>query len=305
VLLRFVLRDDAEQSAMARRAIEALTPREPGFLSIVVLCEFAWVLSRTHGQSRAQIAATLGALLTTPSLEVEQSEVVHAALDQFRETSADFADCCIADLATVAGCIHTVTFDLKRLSCRGCGCCAESVQDIADLGYDACEMKVRRQECEIVLEARGPGESGPKPWTHATMPFDAAEAFGSRARIAVKGRINGFPFRSSIMPRGDGTHYMAINKTMLAGAKAKQGDRAKLIIEPDQQEREVVVPPELERAFEASPTAAKAYHAMSYSHRKEYADWIASAQKQETRDTRAEKATQMLLAGKRGLVFSS
>jgi hypothetical protein len=40
-----------------------------------------------------------------------------------------------------------------------------------------------------------------------TIPFDVEKAFGSRARIPVRGMINGFAFRSSIFPRGGGALY--------------------------------------------------------------------------------------------------
>jgi uncharacterized protein YdeI (YjbR/CyaY-like superfamily) len=38
----------------------------------------------------------------------------------------------------------------------------------------------------------------------------------------------------------------------------------------------------------------KAFDSMSYSHRKEYVDWIAAAKKIETRDRRVEKAREKL-----------
>lgn len=38
--------------------------------------------------------------------------------------------------------------------------------------------------------------------TRVAVPFDVPAAFGSRARVAVRGTINGFAFRSSIFPYG-------------------------------------------------------------------------------------------------------
>ncbi|MGH9431756.1 MAG: DUF1905 domain-containing protein [Terriglobia bacterium] len=37
--------------------------------------------------------------------------------------------------------------------------------------------------------------------------------FGTRARVPVRGAINGFPFRSSLCNMGDG-HMMAVNKQL-------------------------------------------------------------------------------------------
>lgn len=35
-----------------------------------------------------------------------------------------------------------------------------------------------------------------------SAPFDVEETFGTKARVPVRGTINGFPFRSSLMPMG-------------------------------------------------------------------------------------------------------
>jgi Domain of unknown function (DUF1905) len=43
-----------------------------------------------------------------------------------------------------------------------------------------------------------------------TPPVDVQEVFGTRARVPVRGTINGFPFRSSLMPMG-GCHMMPVN----------------------------------------------------------------------------------------------
>jgi predicted nucleic-acid-binding protein len=91
--------------------MQALTPREPGYVSLLVLCEFAWVLAVTYRRPRAEIASQLAGILNAGSLRVEQEGLASAALEQFRTSRADFADCCISALAAAAGCQHTVTFD--------------------------------------------------------------------------------------------------------------------------------------------------------------------------------------------------
>ena len=50
-----------------------------------------------------------------------------------------------------------------------------------------------------------------------SVPFDVEKMFGTRARVAVRGTINHFPFRSSLMPMG-GCHRMVVNKTIRDGA---------------------------------------------------------------------------------------
>jgi hypothetical protein len=51
-------------------------------------------------------------------------------------------------------------------------------------------------------------------------PFDVVEVFQRKGRVPVKGTIDGFPFRSSLMNMGDG-HMMVVNAQLRAGAKCK------------------------------------------------------------------------------------
>jgi hypothetical protein len=65
-----------------------------------------------------------------------------------------------------------------------------------------------------------------------TPPIDVTETFGTRGRVAVRGTINGFPFRSSLMPMG-GCHMMPVNKTLCEGAGVKPGDLVDVVMQRD------------------------------------------------------------------------
>ena len=144
------------------------------------------------------------------------------------------------------------------------------------------------------LTSRGPGGA----WTFLEIPFSVEKAFGSKARIAVAGTVNGFAFQNSLMPNGDGTHSMMVSKTLQAGAKAAAGDLVSVAMAVDRSERVVVVPPELKSVLSKNGKAAIAFEALSYSHRKEFAEWIASAKREETRVSRADKAIALVIAKK-------
>jgi len=138
---------------------------------------------------------------------------------------------------------------------------------------------------EARLVAMGPGGA----WTYLPIPFSVEQAFGSKARVAVRGTINGFGFRSSLLPR-DGGHYLHVNKAMLAGAKVAAGEAVQVVLEQDREERTVELPADLRRAL--SPEAGKVFDGLSYSHRKEYVDWIEQAKRPETRAKRIEKTVE-------------
>ncbi len=63
----------------------------------------------------------------------------------------------------------------------------------------------------------------------------------------------------------------------------------------DNAERVVDVPMELETALEANPRAGIAFESLSFSHRREHADYVAEAKKPQTRVRRAEATIERLL----------
>jgi hypothetical protein len=145
------------------------------------------------------------------------------------------------------------------------------------------------------LNAHGPGGA----WVFLPIPFDVAATFGGKGRVPVAGTINGFPFRSSLLPIGDGTHRMAVSKPMQHGAKARPGDVVDVVMERDDAERVLDVPDDFERAIAASPAARATFAALAYSHRKAYLEWVDTAKQTATRERRIASAVEMLAAGKK------
>lgn len=60
----------------------------------------------------------------------------------------------------------------------------------------------------------------------------------------------------------------------------------------------LVVPPDLAAALKKNQAAAKAFEDFSYSHRKEYIEWITEAKREETRQKRVATALEWLAEGK-------
>jgi len=134
--------------------------------------------------------------------------------------------------------------------------------------------------------------------TGIQIPFSVEKEFGSKARVPVRGTINGFPFRSSVFPMGGGNHFMAVNKGMREGAGAKGGDTVSIIMEVDTEPRVVDVPADFKKALAKNKDAKAAFDKLSYTHRKEFVRWIEDAKKEETRARRIEKALLMMTEGK-------
>ncbi len=111
VLVRYVMQDDERQSALATKLFEALTTQDPGFIALVSLVEFSWVLSSCFDLKRADIADAVEQILRTKQLVVESAETIWKAVRAFRTSAADLADCIIERTAAAAGCSLTFTFD--------------------------------------------------------------------------------------------------------------------------------------------------------------------------------------------------
>jgi predicted nucleic-acid-binding protein len=119
VIVRFLVQDDAEQSAVAERLFDTFTADAPGFVSIVSITELVWVLESVYGAARHEIVGVLENLLRTRELVVERVELIWQSLRLFKNGNADFADCVIERCGHVAGCDHTITFDQNAAKSAG------------------------------------------------------------------------------------------------------------------------------------------------------------------------------------------
>ncbi len=118
VIVRYLVQDEPDQSAMASAVIDELTESDPGYLSLVTVVELYWVLRRAYKVSPGRCAELVEGLLDSRELRVDQGSVVRSALTACKQ-GADFADAVIVELGRVAGCEHTVTFDQR--AARGNG----------------------------------------------------------------------------------------------------------------------------------------------------------------------------------------
>src|ERR1035438_4670384 len=124
-------------------------------------------------------------------------------------------------------------------------------------------------------------------WVVIYLPFDAAKVWGLRGQIKVKGDVNGFAFRTSLFPTGQGRHLLLVNKRMQKGALAVEGSVARFQIELDSEERTVIVPDELKRILGGISSEARSlrrwYDDLNYSTRSDIAKWIGDPRSEERR----------------------
>jgi hypothetical protein len=129
------------------------------------------------------------------------------------------------------------------------------------------------------------------------VPVDFQSVFG-RHRPPVRVTIRGHTFRTT--PARYGTeYYLVVNRANREATGIDRGDRVKITIALDTDPRVVEPPLELATSLAGSPDAHARYDKLSFSHQKAYADWVAEAKRQETRDRRAAESVKRLLAGRK------
>ncbi|HTV81761.1 MAG TPA: YdeI/OmpD-associated family protein [Acidobacteriaceae bacterium] len=137
-------------------------------------------------------------------------------------------------------------------------------------------------------------------WTIVRVPFDPVKAWPKRHRLRVRGSINGFAFRTSLFHSERLGYLLLVNKAMQRGAGAAPGSLAKIVLEPDLEERAVITPRELEKLLCQDSRLRKWHGQLSPSVRKWFADWVANPGNAETRVERAELAVERMLLAMEG-----
>lgn len=138
-------------------------------------------------------------------------------------------------------------------------------------------------------------EAGRGGGAFVVVPADVLEELGGeRQRFRVTGTLNGVEFASSTMPMGGGQVCVGLHKATRQAAGVEIGDLVDMRVERDDRPREVSVPAELAAALAADPAAKAAFDRLSFSHRREYAEWVAAAKRDETRARRAAQTIERL-----------
>jgi len=145
----------------------------------------------------------------------------------------------------------------------------------------------------MVYEFEGIIEAAPRGGAWIRFPFDTQEAFGTRRSVRVVATYDGHEARSNVVSMGGGP-VLGVHKATRAAIGKGVGETVSITLRVDDSPRTVSVPPELQAAFQATPSAKSAFQALSFTHRREFAEWVGSAKRLQTRERRAAKAIDMM-----------
>lgn len=128
------------------------------------------------------------------------------------------------------------------------------------------------------------------------VPFDVEQEFGSK-KPKIKAMIEGVPYRGLLVRMGTECHLLIVLKGIREQIGKTFGDEITVTVEPDTEPRVIEIPAELKKAFKAEKEAKSFFDKLSYTHQKEYVNWINEAKKEETRQNRILKTIEMLKKG--------
>jgi hypothetical protein len=115
----------------------------------------------------------------------------------------------------------------------------------------------------------------------------------------VEGTMNGYPFRATLAPDGERSHWLKVTRKMRQGAGVEAGDIVAVELTPAAKKLEPRVPADLRKALAAAPEAQALWSDITPVARRDWILWITSAKRPETRTRRIANACDMLAAGKR------
>jgi len=152
-------------------------------------------------------------------------------------------------------------------------------------------------------------------WVIARLPFDIAKVWPERKGLRVRGEIAAltaktapstsakppFPFRTALFPdpRGEGK-VLVVNRKMQSAAGVVPGQKVRIRIEPDLEDRPAQVPLELAAALKQDRTLRKWFDRLSYYNRKTMGALVSEPRSAEARQQRAEKIAEWLMLAMEG-----
>lgn len=139
----------------------------------------------------------------------------------------------------------------------------------------------------------------PASWTFLVLPKGVSARLPTRNKTTVKGTLNGQPFRATLEPDGQRSHWFKVNKKLREAARTSAGEIVTLEIAPAGAEAESRMPADLRRALAAAPKARALWSDITPVARRDWIQWITTAKQAETRARRVGNACQMLAGGKR------
>ena len=122
---------------------------------------------------------------------------------------------------------------------------------------------------------------------YVEFPFNVEELFGTRGQVKVKALFDKqVEYRGSLANMGRNCHTLGLTQEIRSKLGKTFGNLVEVELERDLEVREVIIPHDVQVLLNENPEGNAYFEKLSYTHRKEYINWITSAKKEETRVNR-------------------
>jgi hypothetical protein len=129
------------------------------------------------------------------------------------------------------------------------------------------------------------------------VPSAVVAALGERKRPPVRVTLNGdYTYRSTISVYG-GRYLLPIRREIREAVGLAPGTPVEVTLALDEEPRTVETPDDLAAALADDEEARAAFERLSFTHRREYVEWITGAKREATRTRRVAQAVEMLRNG--------
>lgn len=116
-----------------------------------------------------------------------------------------------------------------------------------------------------------------------SIPSDVQKLFGTKGHIKVEAKFDAHPYRGILANMGTGCRVILVRKDIRKAIGKQVGDIVTVELKADTKERIVSMPADLVKELRRNKMANNFFRTLSYTNKKEFAVWIESAKKSETR----------------------
>lgn len=133
-------------------------------------------------------------------------------------------------------------------------------------------------------------------WVIAHLPASFNKTTIPTPRLRISGKINGFPFQTTLFPNGHGGFFLLVNKDMQRGADVKAGEKATISFSaaPCLTKEEIAIPSEFKRILMKEKDLQHWYQTLNPSTRRDLSRWLLEATSKTTREKRAIQLAERL-----------
>lgn len=127
---------------------------------------------------------------------------------------------------------------------------------------------------------------GPQNGIFAEFPFDGVKEFGTRKPVPVKVFIDGRMVEMSLLPFGNGKHWLHIKKELRTAIEKDEGDTVTISLEKNNSLKAIEIPEYLQWLLENEVDLMKKFQKLPYSAKK---FWIWHIEEPKNEDTKVER----------------